>query len=323
MASALISHAGLPMSEPMALGLASAVLFAHIPFIKVGGQPLTAYRSLPGHVLKGLERTVGVRFARQRFKDPQEAEEALDQALASGVPVGLQTGVFWLPYFPPEMRFHFNAHNLVIIGRTPEGVYRVSDPVFEELQVCDPQSLQRARFAEGAFAPKGLMYQVESVPASLNYPRLIPIAIHRAVRVNHAVPVPFVGAWAIRRLAARIGSLDRHLRDRRSQALFIGHIIRMQEEIGTGGGGFRFMYASFLQESARILQDEHLDELAALMVDSGDRWRSFAAVGVDFCRGEGSTGLTEVSRALRACGEAEATAWGGLRGWLRGQRAGR
>ena len=37
----------------------------------------------------------------------------------------------------------------------------------------------------------------------------------------------------------------------------LGQVIRMLEEIGTGGAGFRFIYAAFLQESAGILGISH------------------------------------------------------------------
>jgi hypothetical protein len=50
----------------------------------------------------------------------------------------------------------------------------------------------------------------------------------------------------------------------------------MQEEIGTGGGGFRFIYAAFLQEAAAILENEKLKELSAEMTLIGDLWRDFA-----------------------------------------------
>jgi hypothetical protein len=50
----------------------------------------------------------------------------------------------------------------------------------------------------------------------------------------------------------------------------------MQEEIGTGGGGFRFVYAAFLQEAAVILENNTLKELAAEMTIIGDLWRDFA-----------------------------------------------
>ena len=53
-------------------------------------------------------------------------------------------------------------------------------------------------------------------------------------------------------------------------------MVRMQEEIGTGGGGFRFIYAAFLQESAVILENEKLKELSQEMTIIGDLWRDFA-----------------------------------------------
>ena len=37
-------------------------------------------------------------------------------------------------------------------------------------------------------------------------------------------------------------------------SLYLGQVVRMLEEIGTGGAGFRFIYAAFLQESAKILE---------------------------------------------------------------------
>jgi hypothetical protein len=50
----------------------------------------------------------------------------------------------------------------------------------------------------------------------------------------------------------------------------------MQEEIGTGGGGFRFIYAAFLQEASAILGNEKLRELSLEMTKIGDMWRDFA-----------------------------------------------
>ena len=40
--SALLRANGLPMSEPMAFGLANALAFAYIPLVKLAGQPLIA-----------------------------------------------------------------------------------------------------------------------------------------------------------------------------------------------------------------------------------------------------------------------------------------
>jgi hypothetical protein len=50
----------------------------------------------------------------------------------------------------------------------------------------------------------------------------------------------------------------------------------MQEEIGTGGAGFRFMYASFLQELAAATRYLPLEAMAQRLVAIGDRWQEFA-----------------------------------------------
>jgi len=56
--------------------------------------------------------------------------------------------------------------------------------------------------------------------------------------------------------------------------------VRMQEEIGTGGAGFRFMYASFLQESRTLLGDPALNDMATQLTRIGDDWRQFASACV-------------------------------------------
>lgn len=45
--AALLRHNGLDLSEPMIFGLSSALTYAYIPLVKVGGMPLLAYRMPP------------------------------------------------------------------------------------------------------------------------------------------------------------------------------------------------------------------------------------------------------------------------------------
>ena len=50
----------------------------------------------------------------------------------------------------------------------------------------------------------------------------------------------------------------------------------MQEEVGTGGAGFRFIYGAFLQEAGKLLKNDALIELSKEITDIGDAWRDFA-----------------------------------------------
>ena len=84
--ASLLSHAGLEVSEPMVLGLSAGLTFAHFPFIKIGGLPLTSYRMPPGAIARGLARRVGFKLRRRRFRSPHDAIAALDAMLAAGQP---------------------------------------------------------------------------------------------------------------------------------------------------------------------------------------------------------------------------------------------
>ncbi|MFW6348829.1 MAG: BtrH N-terminal domain-containing protein [Thiohalospira sp.] len=308
--SGLLRHHGVPISEPMAFGLGAALVFAHLPWPKVGGFPLTSYRMPPGTIVRGVARRLGIRMVMQRYRRPEEGRRALDDRLAAGQVVGAQTSVFWLPYFPPDMRFHFNAHNLVVYGRG-DGFYRISDPVFEQTVTADVEAFTQARFVRGVFAPRGLLYWPEGP-----FPEAIPDrAIRRSIRATmhrmlHA-PLPFIGVAGIRTLARRIRRLRKA--DPRYARLFVHQVIRMQEEIGTGGGGFRFMYASFLQEAAGQLQRSDLDEAAEMMTAAGDQWREFALLGARLGREGASADYAALAGTLEACARHEEEAFRHLR----------
>lgn len=304
--SSLLGHYGLPLSEPMALGLSSAITFAHFPFLRTGGIAITAFRMPPGAVYRGLRRCLGIRMQEQRYRDPAAASAALNERLAAGEIAGLQTSVYWLPYFPPDMRFHFNAHNLIVYAREGDD-YWISDPVFETPQRCSRAALEVARFAKGKFAPRGLMYYPVHWPQDIDHAQAGRRAIRRTCRLMLHAPVPWVGVRGIRRLAATLGRLDKTVT--REGRQLVSSIIRMQEEIGTGGGGFRFMYAAFLQELGQRLDDDLLREAEAKVTQAGDSWRLFALDGVHYCRGKGNVTSGNLQQRLLQCADHEEAAF--------------
>lgn len=315
--SSLLTNKGLAISEPMVFGLSSALAFAYIPLVKLAGQPLIAYRLPPKFIIKGLSKRLNIKMSYHTFKDSLRGAHALDDALVHG-PVGLQTSVYFLPYFPEEMRFHFNGHNLIVYGRQ-DTHYQVSDPLFETPVVIDQGSLGKARFVRGPLAPKGLMYRVESVPAAIDYAKVVPAAIRKNCRIMLDTPLPIAGLRGIRFLSKKIRNL-KNAPDQ--QRLFLGHIVRMQEEIGTGGAGFRFIYASFLDEAATLLNDDGLREASDRMTDTGDHWRQFALAIAQQCKrreGDFSVDNHLLADALWRCAEEEEKVWRELKRWSKGR----
>lgn len=298
--SSLVRHHGLPMSEAMAFGLASAILFAYLPFIRVHGLPLVAYRIPPRAIIKRLDRDLGLGMRFERFRSTADGTRRLDELLEQGRLVGLQTSAFWLTYFPPDLRFHFNAHNLIVYGREGDE-YLISDPVAETAVRCARADLEKARFATGMLAPKGLLYYATGRPAEPDWAKLGKRALARAVNPMLRTPLPFIGVRGIRLLAWQVSRLADDARAR----LYVGSIVRMQEEIGTGGAGFRFLYASFLQELAAITGYKALDGLAVQLVEIGDRWREFALASARMIRGRDPFDARALGARLRALGADE------------------
>jgi hypothetical protein len=313
--SNLLRHWGLEVSEPMVFGIGSGLVFAYIPFIKLNHLPLISFRTAPGRIFAKAARRLGLSVRRQRFSDEGEAMATLDRVIESGTPAGLQVGAFHLTYFPKALRFHFNMHNIVVHGRR-NGSYLISDPVMPGPTELTAADLARVRFARGPMAPKGCLYYPVGLPERLDLAKPVTAAMRETCNVMLRAPLPLIGVKGIRFLAGRLASWPGRLGEEKA-LLTLGHFIRMQEEIGTGGAGFRFIYASFLQEAAALLENDRLLDVSARMTAAGDLWREFASLGARHCKGRGSDSFDDLAKLLTACAAGEEATFRDLAAALR------
>lgn len=271
--SNLMKHNGHDISEPMVFGIGNGLIFCYIPFLMINHAPVFTYRIMPGHIFNTFAKRVGIKIRKEKFKTPKKAKERLDENLKKDNPVALQVGVFNLTYFPDEYRFHFNAHNLIVYGK--EGAnYLISDPVMESVTTLTESELEKVRFAKGAFAPKGHIYYFTDFPDEIRLEKAVVAGIKRVCKQMLA-KVPIVGVRGIRYTAKLIRKWPKK-KGIKTANHYLGQIVRAQEEIGTGGGGFRYIYAAFLQESGNLLANEGLKEMSKEMTMIGDLWRDFA-----------------------------------------------
>lgn len=282
----LMHHIGVDkITEPLALGIGAGLFFIYIPFIKISNGPAIAFRVQPGLIFKRTCKALGIPVVRKKFRTREEAVAALDEQLRNGQPVGCQVGVYYLTYFPKEYRFHFNAHNIVVYGKEQDR-YLISDPVMETTTSLSAYELERVRFARGALAPNGQIYYPK--PGAPVTDDMIAHAIRKGIKANAWVmlniPGPIAGVRGIRFIAGRI----RRWRDKLGQhdaGLYLAQLVRMQEEIGTGGGGFRYMYAAFLQQAMQYTPHDSLPALSAQFTRSGDLWRTAAVQAAGIYKG--------------------------------------
>ena len=273
------------LTEPLAFGIGSGLFFVHLPFLKINKGPAIAFRTMPGLIFKRTCNSLKIPVVRKKFSSKESAEKYLNECLAAGQPVGCQVGVYYLTYFPKEYRFHFNAHNIIVYGKE-NGKYLVSDPVMEDVTSLTAYELDRVRFAKGPLSPRGQIYYPDARREVTD--EQIRKAIETGIRRNvfHMLSIPgnIAGVNGI----AGTGMKIKKWRDQLGQTtagLYLAQLVRMQEEIGTGGGGFRYIYAAFLQQAHAFHPDDSFLEISKYFTQAGDLWRNAAVQAAGIFKG--------------------------------------
>jgi len=282
----LLKNIGIAqITEPLAFGIGSGLFYIYIPLLKINNGPVIAFRPMPGLIFKRTCKALGIPVVRKKFNSKQDAEFFLNECLAAGHAAGCQVGVYYLTYFPKEYRFHFNAHNLIVYGKEDD-YYLISDPVMENSTVLSSYELERVRFAKGHLAPKGQMYYPKkgSAVTDEQIKKAIIAGIKKNVQDMLMIPMPVAGVKGIKYTGNKI----KKWRDKlglKQAGLYLAQLVRMQEEIGTGGGGFRYIYAAFLQEAYAYHQIDDLMEISKKFTESGDLWRTAAVQAAGIYKG--------------------------------------
>jgi len=275
--TSLLQHYGVhQITEPLAFGIGSGLFFIYIPFMKVNDGPAISFRTMPGMIFKRTCKSLNIPILRKKFSSKENAQQALDNRLAEGNPAACQVGVFYLPYFPKEYRFHFNAHNLIVVGKEGDN-YLISDPIMETITTMTSYELERVRFARGPLAPRGQLYfpKEKRVVTNEQMKQAIITGIKRNVRHMLYAPGNIAGISGIRYTARKIKKWRDRLGLEKSRS-YLAQLVRMQEEIGTGGGGFRFIYAAFLQQAHTYFPVDELMDISKQFTKAGDMWRDAA-----------------------------------------------
>lgn len=280
--SNLLNYHGFKLSEPLVFGIGTGLFFSHLPFLKMQHAPVTSFRVWPGMVFDRATKAIGAKTKIHTFRDPKESMDMLDSILEKGLPVGLQVGTFHLPFFPPEYRMHYNMHNMVVYGKE-NGSYLISDTVIEKPATITYDDLMRVRFAKGAFAPKGRMYYPYDVPKEIDLKPAIIAGIRKTAYYMTGVPFPLIGVKGIRYLSRQMRNWQKKHGEAKA-SYYLGQVLRMEEEVGTAGAGFRFIYGAFLDEAAGVLNQPWLREISIEMGENANKWREFSYIGSRNCK---------------------------------------
>ena len=270
----ILNHKGLSISEPMVFGISGGIFFAYLKSPKFAF-PMFVPRSKPGDIRKKVQKRLKVSYKEKKFSNPHKANTTLNELLKQNIPVATQVDMFYMDYIPKYMKVHFNGHFITVVGRE-NGVYTVSDCYYPSLVELRSDSMEKARFAKGDLAPKGLLFYFTHVPSDSDLKTPIVAGITEACRNMIKLPVPFIGVKGIRLFGRKVVEWPKIARDEEHLSHEIMKISVGLEDRGTGGAGFRFMYATFLQEASRLLDSRDLADMSKKMMAIGDNWREIS-----------------------------------------------
>lgn len=278
----VLRYKGINLSEPMIFGIGSGISFVYLPFIKINHVPISAFRRLPGKVFSRVCKQLDIGFELKTYADPAKSMDALDRVLDMGIPANLQVGVYNMSYFPPEGRLHYNIHTISVVGKE-NNHYLVSDSIFDEIQKVPYEELKKVRYAPGAFTPHGKMYWVTSVPEKIDL--RLPIVSGIKISVREMVGYYFwlIGARGIRYFSNSFRKWPEKLGEKTARQYLLQQV-QMLEIAGTGGSGYRYIYGSFLKESAQVLGQDWLNDVALEMGIVGNRWRDFSHIAAQYIK---------------------------------------
>ncbi len=310
--SNLLNYHGFKISEPLVFGIGAGLFFSYLPFLKMQHAPTTSFRVWPGKIFERATKVLGITTEIHHFRNPKDSMDKLDQILMKGLPVGLQVGTYHLTFFPPEYRMHYNMHNLVVYGKEDDH-YLISDTLMEFPVTISYPDLMRVRFSKGIFAPNGRMYFPVHAPRQVDLKPLIIKGIRDTANKMVGIPFPLIGVKGIRYLAGRMRNWPKNLGDEKA-SYYLGQVLRMEEEIGTAGAGFRFIYGAFLAEAAEILQQDWIREISVEMGENANKWREFSYFGSRNCkkRGKPEQSYEFLAELLLECADREEKIFGKL-----------
>ena len=98
------------------------------------------------------------------------------------------------------------------------------------------------------------------------------------------IPGPIAGVNGIAYTGRKIKKWKDKLGQQKA-GLYLAQLVRMQEEIGTGGGGFRYIYGAFLQEAHAFHPIDELQDISKIITQSGDMWRNAAVQAAGIYKG--------------------------------------
>ena len=283
----MMEYYGVKISEPMAFGIGGGMFFIYFPLMKspdIQNATPVIMRSRATEIIRHFSKRMNLGYHELTFGNNRvKAEQELDKLVAQGVPVGVVVNILNLKYLN-DLGFHhnFNGHHLTVVGKEGDQ-YIVADTdqhLLNDDYVTIPKAtMSSARFMSGIAPPHGRMFYFDKLPSDyaskLDMKSAIMAGLMESCKNMLSIPMPWFGCKGIHFLAKDLRKWEKKYSEKKIDYLLYEYY-SLIEQAGTGGAGYRYIYADFLKEVAPLFQNVEMEACATKMAEIAEMWRRFS-----------------------------------------------
>ena len=295
---ALLTHAGLTLTEPMLFGLGEGLAYGIFVF-KAAPAPFIAGRSKPEAVTRSLASNLDIDVDFRTTRSAKRAWANVADFVDGGQPVAAKLDMHFLDYFDTDA--HFAGHYVAVYGYDDHDVHLVDTIATGQRVSTSREHFEAGRLWKGPMASNALTWTIAPVQQSIDWKRVLRRAIRTTATSYLHPPISNFGAKGIRKTAELVvGWLDTIA----DPAVELPQMADLMESGGTGGGLFRTMYADFLDEANVLLEEDSIGAATRLYRQASGRWTGVARFLAE-APDDGSTRLRQAAAALLEIADVE------------------
>lgn len=266
----LVNFHGIDFSEAMCFGIGAGLGLWYLDFEGLPVSRMMHVRSMDFEAQ--FFSRMGMAFEWEQTNDPAAGEAALCHHLDNGRPAIVQTDIYYLSHYSGNT--HFPGHLITVWGYDgTQDIFFITDTQFPDLIAVPFADMRQARFFRDAiFHLRGNLYAPETVSMPRDMADVVRNAVIDNSRALTGDASGVMGIQALEKMRDEL-ALWKDFNDWQWTCRFTYQVI---EKRGTGGGGFRLMYADFLEEAAGYVAKIRDLGLSARMHETGLAWQRLA-----------------------------------------------
>jgi hypothetical protein len=308
-------HHGYNLSEDMLLGLGSGMGFIY--WFTKGNNPFVGGRGNLKNFFYDIGQRTGTEIKIKSTSSPKKAQDALLKDLTEQKPVMLYGDMGYLPWFTFGGDYHFGGHTFIICGFDGKNGILVSDidqkscglkkGFYHPFDLAGLMTARDSKFKP--FPPKNTYLAFNFHNFHYPNPSDIISALNQAAVSMLDPPIKNMGIKGIRHTAKEIIKWPQVFTKKELKFNLFSLYVFI-EVAGTGSGSFRYMYARFIMEAAKILKMDALEKIAEKINQSGQLFTKTGLIFKDFKVDDSlQEKIKEASKKLLAISELEEQAF--------------